>query len=151
MGISEIKAAGHLTREDVLPLLQALPGWGPLTTIVFSHGCVFEFKGAFPRGEAAGGYYNLLGPVPGFHGHLRLDTLAAVGFQDRPHRGRESLALVFVTAEGETVFKVFLGRDASGEIFRAQRQHFEQLRNAASASDATAEAKNHPTSEETGS
>ena len=132
MATSKPSGAKRLSREDVLALLQVLPGWGPVTTIVFAHGCVFEFKGAFPRGETAGGYYNLLGPVPGFHGHLRLDTLAAMRFQDRPHRGRESLALVFETATGDTVFKVFLGRDARGDILSAQRRRFDQLRRAAS-------------------
>ncbi len=136
MAGTDSQPAGHLPREAVLPLLQALPDWGPVTTIVFAYGCVFEFKGAFPDGEKAGGYYNLRGPLPGFHGHLRLDTLAAVRFQQRPHRGRESMALVFTTRAGESVFKVFLGRDANGDIVSTQRERFERLR-ASSQADAT--------------
>lgn len=34
-------------------LLEILSRWGPLTTIVFSGGSVFEFKGAFPEGSVA--------------------------------------------------------------------------------------------------
>lgn len=112
----------------VLSVLKALPEWGPLTTIVFASGCVFEFKGPFPSGEVADGYYNLQGPVPGLHGHLRLQALAEIHFQERPHRGRESLALVFADDAGRTVFKVFLGRDEQGDICAEQRLLFRQLK-----------------------
>ncbi len=121
------------TAPTVLSVLEALPAWGPVTTIVFASGCVFEFKGPFPEGEVAQGYYNLHGPVPGLHGHLHLGALAAFHFQERPHRGRESLALVFVDGSGKTVFKVFLGRDEQGAIHSHQRRMFERLKGTCSA------------------
>lgn len=121
-----------LSREQVLPLLELLPDWGDFTTIVFSAGCVFEFKGPFPRGQADGEYYNLGESVPGLHGHLRLAALDHVRFQDRPHRGRDSYAFVFETAEGKTVFKVFLGRDGEGRIHPSQLSGFHRIRDALS-------------------
>lgn len=117
-----------LQHEQVLPLLQALPHWGNTVTIVFSGGCVFEFKGPFPGGTLAEGFYNLDGPVPGFHGHLRLGALQRVRFQDKPHRGRDSYAFVFEDAAGSTVFKVFLGRDSEGEIIATQLEQFQRIR-----------------------
>jgi putative heme utilization carrier protein HutX len=117
-----------LNREQVLPLLRALPGFGNTVTIVFAGGCVFEFKGPFPGGETAEGYYNLEGPVPGLHGHLRLEALDRVRFQDRPHRGRASYAFVFEDTAGRTVFKVFLGRGEDGEILPAQLDAFKRMR-----------------------
>ena len=117
-----------LDNDQVLPLLRALPHWGLLTTIIFSGGCVFEFKGPFPTGNIAEGFFNLDGPVPGFHGHLRLDALQQVAFQDRPHRGRASYAFVFEDGSGHTVFKVFLGRDDNGEILVAQLEEFNRIR-----------------------
>jgi putative heme utilization carrier protein HutX len=117
-----------LTKEHVLPLLQRLPDLGPMTTIVFSGGCVFEYKGPFPPGRVAEGFYNLEGTRPGFEGHLRLDSLARVRFQDRPHRGRASYAFVFADEGGSTVFKVFLGRDEQGEIYPDQLAFFERVR-----------------------
>ncbi len=117
-----------LQREQVLPLLESLPHWGYLVTIVFAEGNVFEFKGPFPEGSVAEGYYNLDGPSPGLHGHLRLDKLARVRFQDKPHRGRDSYAFVFETEDGNTVFKVFLGRDVSGEVIAAQLEEFQRIR-----------------------
>ncbi len=117
-----------LDRTQVLPLLESLADWGHLTTIVFSAGCVFEFKGPFPRGEVGEGFYNLDGPVPGFHGHLRLEALKRVRFQDKPHRGRASYAFVFEDDEGGTVFKVFLGRGEDGEVVPAQLEEFQRIR-----------------------
>jgi putative heme utilization carrier protein HutX len=117
-----------LTKEHVLPLLQRLPDLGPMTTIVFSGGCVFEYKGPFPPGRVAEGFYNLEGTRPGFEGHLRLESLARVRFQDRPHRGRASYAFVFEDDGGRTVFKVFLGRDEQGEIYADQLAFFDSMR-----------------------
>lgn len=79
----------------------------------------------------AEGFYNLEGPVPGFHGHLRLDRIAHVRFQNKPHRGRKSYAFCFEENGGETVFKIFLGRDTEGELIPEQVAAFQRLRNQA--------------------
>lgn len=118
----------ELTAETALPLLRKLSTIGDTTTVILHGGCVFEFKGPFPAGEVAEGFYNLDGPVPGFHGHLRLDAMARIRFQDRPHRGRASYAFVFEDAAGKSLFKVFLGRDDSGEIYPEQLNFFNKLR-----------------------
>jgi hypothetical protein len=117
-----------LGQDQVLPLLRALPAWGNTVTIIFSGGCVFEFKGPFPGGEIGEGYYNLAGPLPGLHGHLRLDAMQRVRFQDRSHRGRASYAFVFDDEQGNTLFKVFLGRSEEGEILPRQLDEFQRIR-----------------------
>ncbi|ALO47155.1 heme utilization cystosolic carrier protein HutX [Pseudohongiella spirulinae] len=119
-----------LPQDQVLPLLKNLTTLGDMTTIVFSGGCVFEFKGPFPAGELGEDFYNLDGPVPGLHGHLRVAAMHHVRFQDRPHRGRDSYAFVFETAEGQVIFKVFLGRDSQGQIFPEQLAAFNNIRDA---------------------
>lgn len=116
-----------LPASQVRPLLEELPRWGNTTTIVIHEGCVFEFKGPFPSGAVAEGYYNLNGPVPGFHGHIKLDRITAVRFQVRPHRGRASYAFVFEAAGGAVVFKVFLGRDDAGELLPRQVERFNEI------------------------
>lgn len=122
-------AAAHtLPGSQALALLEALPEWGDLVTIVLHGGCVFEFKGPFPRGSVGRGFYNLDGPVPGFHGHLRLDAIDHIGFQDRPHAGRPAYALTFNDREARNLFKVFLGRDAEGAIWPEQLARFDALR-----------------------
>lgn len=118
--MSDTAMPGELAQE----LLETLSEWGTMVTIIIHGGSVFEFKGPFPKGSVAEGFYNLNGPVPGLHGHLNLKQVKQISFQDKQHRGRESYAFVFENAEGEVIFKVFLGRDEKGELLAEQKQRF---------------------------
>ncbi|KZX77124.1 hypothetical protein A3715_11645 [Oleiphilus sp. HI0009] len=114
--------------EQAQGLLELLSTWGPLTTIVFSGGCVFEFKGAFPKGTLGEGFYNFgHGNAAGFQGHLNLKNVKAITFQDKLHRGRQSYAFVFRDKNNDCIFKVFLGRDESGELIHAQVDGFKEM------------------------
>lgn len=117
-----------LPADLVIPLLCELPKLGSTTTVILHGSCVFEFTGIFPAGELGEGYYNLNGAEPGFHGHLRLEAMSRVRFQDRPHRGRASYAFVFENDEGECLFKVFIGREKNGELIQSQLTFFQQIR-----------------------
>ncbi len=108
-------------------LLTEIASWGDVTTILFVHGSVFEFKGPFPKGQSHSGFYNLEGPTPGLHGHLNLAAVDHIAFQDTPRRGRAAYALVFKTQSQDIVFKVFLGRDKQGEILKPQLERFLEL------------------------
>ena len=116
-----------LAGSEAENLLRSLSQWGPTTTVVLHGGCVFEFKGPFPDGSVGEGYYNLTGSDWGFHGHIRLDAVHSIGFQQRQHRGRDSYAFVFLNKQGETLFKVFLGRDPSGCVYPDQIRKFQQI------------------------
>lgn len=115
-----------LSDFDVESLLTELPEWGKVTVIIIHAGSVFEFKGSFPQGFKAHGYYNLDSQGDGFEGHLNVDKIATVELQSKLHRGRPSYAFVFKT-EKEAMFKVFLGRDANGEILPEQLEKFNAL------------------------
>jgi putative heme utilization carrier protein HutX len=108
-------------------LLEEIADWAWVTTIVVHGGSVFEFKGPFPKGEEGHGFYNLHGDMPGFHAHLNLELVSHIRFQDKPHRGRESYAFVFENADNEVIFKLFLGRDSSGELISTQTERFKAL------------------------
>jgi hypothetical protein len=127
-----------LPGSRAVEVLEALTSWGDLVTIVLHGGCVFEFKGPFPGGSVARGHYNLDGELPGFHGHLRLDAINHIGFQDRPHAGRIAHALTFNDHARSNLFKVFLGRDADGDIYPQQMEAYETLRSTATALPLTA-------------
>lgn len=109
-------------------ILEALPSWGDVVTIVLHGACVFEYKGPFPPGAVGRGYYNLQGTHPGFEGHIKLDAIDHIAFQDRPHAGRIAHALTFNDREGRNIFKVFLGREGDGSIRANQLAAYEQLR-----------------------
>lgn len=114
--------------ERLWALIGELPDWGKVTVIVQSEGSVFEFKGDFPKGSIAHGYYNFMHHKNPFHGHLFVDGMAEVAFVSKPHRGAESHSLVFLSPAGNCVFKVFLGRDDSRKLIPEQVQRFKQLK-----------------------
>ena len=92
-----------MSGQNAQQLLEQISDWGSMTTIVIHGGSVFEFTGPFPK------------------------ATVAEGFQTKPHRGRESYAFVFEDANGDVIFKVFLGRDEKGELIASQREKFYQL------------------------
>lgn len=125
--LSKVIEESVLAGEQAEVLMRKLATWGNTTTIVIHGGCVFEFKGPFPEGSIAQGYYNLDGPVPGFHGHINLDAIKQIAFQDKLHRGRQSYAFVFQDKDGSNIFKVFLGRDEQGELIPMQVDAFKKI------------------------
>lgn len=124
---SSVETNQSLRGQQAETLLRTLSTWGNTTTIVLHGGCVFEFKGPFPLGSIAQGFYNLNGPNPGFHGHIRLESIACISFQNKPHRGRESYAFVFRDSHDEIIFKVFLGRQRDGQLIAHQVAEFKRI------------------------
>jgi putative heme utilization carrier protein HutX len=106
-----------------LELLAEISTWDNTVTIILHGGSVFEFKGIFPPGELVSGFYNLSGKN-GFEGHLNLTKVASIAFQSKLHRGRESYAFVFQDIAGQCIFKIFVGRDQTGELHPLQKQRY---------------------------
>lgn len=122
--IADVKVS--LPGARALGLLADIHTWGKTTTIILHGGCVFEFKGVFPLGTEAQGFYNLKGES-GFEGHINPKAIARISFQTKPHRGREAYAFVFEDEQGESIFKIFLGRDEQGELLAPQVEKFKAL------------------------
>ncbi|MGL6148189.1 MAG: heme utilization cystosolic carrier protein HutX [Plesiomonas sp.] len=115
--------------ERAQTLLESLTEWGTLTTIIESEGSIFEFKGAFPAGKPAHGYFNLYTKsAEGLHGHLKLDQVAHIALLEKPFMGKESYSLLFFAQSGRCIFKVYLGRDSKRQLFPEQISRFNQLR-----------------------
>ncbi len=115
-----------LDKANSLPILEALPSYGKVTVIIIHGGCVFEYKGSFPKGAIAHGFYNLDSQGEGFEGHINIEKIENIELATKLHRGRPSYSINFKNAQ-ETIFKVFLGRDENGEIFSDQLEKFQQL------------------------
>ncbi|MEF9996883.1 MAG: heme utilization cystosolic carrier protein HutX [Burkholderiaceae bacterium] len=109
-----------------VPVLEDIATWGEVTTIVNSADLIFEVTGDFPRGSVGHGFYNLESRS-GLHGHLRHEHCGAIYFVRRPFMKKETASVLFANAAGEIMFKVFLGRDASGELRCDQLERFAAL------------------------
>ncbi|ACJ30646.1 Conserved hypothetical protein [Shewanella piezotolerans WP3] len=136
LNVSEFEVVSALPTEQLalLPvsekdaLLTSLPEWGNMTTIVSASGSIFEFKGSFPKGKYAHGYYNLITKGDGLHGHLKLDDISAIALISKPFRGTESHSINFFGPAGEVVFKVYLGRDKKRVLLPEQVARFKAIK-----------------------
>ena len=118
--------------EKAQIVLESVSAWGNVTTIILHGGSVFEFKGPFPKGTLAEGFYNLRGAgegaSAGFEGHINLSLVTRIDFQERQHRGRDSYALVFNNKDNQPIFKIFVGRDNQGDLIASQLDAFHALK-----------------------
>ena len=107
-------------------ILTSVAQWGIFTTIIEKGGSIFEIKDRFPEGIVGRGYYNLnmKGDQGALHGHLKLDNIAQIAFVSLPFRGKESYNIAFIAENGETIFKIYLGRDEQRQLFPEQVEHF---------------------------
>jgi heme iron utilization protein len=100
--------------------------WGDTTVIIHSDDGVMEFSGPVRAGAVSRGYYNIPGPA-GFHGHLRHERCADIGFVERPFFGRPQASILFFNIDGGIMFKVFVGRDDKRELLADQLSMFRAL------------------------
>lgn len=100
---------------------------GPVVVVTNTSDAILEYKGSFPVGELSHGFYNLQGEKVGLHGHLRPQRCKNIYFVQRPFMKKQTACILFINLEGETMFKIFLGRDETGEICSQQLGVFQAL------------------------
>ena len=59
---------------------------------------------------------------------MKLDSIAQIAFVSLPFRGKESYNIAFIAHNGETIFKVYLGRDEQRQLFPEQVEKFNAFR-----------------------
>jgi hypothetical protein len=116
-----------LPAEQAQRLLSDIADWGKVTCIIEVSGFVFEVKAPLPKGKNAYGYYNLSHESDGLQGHLKLDNLSAIALLTRKVRGKLSYYVQFFDHEGNSVFKIYLGRNQDGEVNPEQIVRFNAL------------------------
>ena len=116
--------------ERTEEILQAVSNWGVFTTIIEKEGSIFEIKDRFPSGIIGRGYYNLnmKDNEGAIHGHLKLDNIAQIAFVSLPFRGKESYNIAFIAHSGQTIFKIYLGRDEKRQLFPEQVELFKSFK-----------------------
>ncbi len=108
-------------------VLSDIAGWGDITFICHSKDAIVEFCGPLPQGRIGHGMYNLQGGKTGLSGHLRPENCKAIFFVRRPFMGVDTMSIQFFNAEGETIFKVYVGRDEQRKLKADQIERFTRL------------------------
>jgi putative heme utilization carrier protein HutX len=116
----------RISGEHFIEVMQDISGWGDITFIVHTKDAIVEFEGPLPRGTSGHGFYNLQGGR-GLSGHLRATNCRAIVFLRRPFMGTETLSVQLFNAEGEAMFKIFVGRDQNRRLKADQVDRFAAL------------------------
>jgi putative heme utilization carrier protein HutX len=106
--------------------MQDISQWGSVTIISHTRDAILEFEGPLPTGSMGHGFYNLSGGSA-LSGHLRADNCKAIVFLRRPFMGKETMSVQFFNADGEAMFKIFVGRDKTKQLKADQVEKFSQL------------------------
>ncbi|HBR99210.1 MAG TPA: heme utilization cystosolic carrier protein HutX [Gammaproteobacteria bacterium] len=139
LGATELEVLRHMPEgmATELPatqfeaILKDVKTWGNVTTIVESAGSIFELKCPFPNGSSKFGYYNLGGPDTPFHGHLKLDTVAAIFLVSKLFHGVMTHQIMFIDTAGGCIFKIYLGRNKDRSFIEGQEARFTALKSLA--------------------
>ena len=109
-------------------VMNAVATWGDITLIVNNTAAIIEVTASIPQGSRGNGFFNLHEKGNPLGGHLRPEQIDSIFFVSRPFMGKESHSLQFFDAFGNCAFKIYLGRDADGNIKLDQLSHFIDLK-----------------------
>ncbi len=116
----------RIAGEHFIDVMQDISGWGGITFIVHTKDAIVEFEGPLPSGSSGHGFYNLKGGN-GLSGHLRATNCRSIVFLRRPFMSTETLSVQFFNADGEAMFKIFVGRDEKRRLKADQVERFAAL------------------------
>ncbi|MCC7348731.1 MAG: heme utilization cystosolic carrier protein HutX [Variibacter sp.] len=116
----------RISGEHFIDVMQDIAGWGGIIFIVHSKDAIVEFEGPLPGGSSGHGFYNLKGGG-GLSGHLRATNCRAIVFLRRLFMGTPTMSVQFFNADGEAMFKIFVGRDESRRLKADQVERFSAL------------------------
>jgi len=123
---NEMRRANAKHFDEIMNMIAT---WGNVTTIVQTGSVVLEAKGMLPVGSHGHGYFNLMGDKNySVGGHIRADLLSAIYFVERPFMGLISMSVQFYSLAGESMFKVYLGRDEKRQLLSEQIEKFKDMR-----------------------
>ncbi len=116
----------RISGAHFIDVMQDIAGWGGIIFIVHSKDAIVEFEGPLPGGTLGHGFYNLKGGN-GLSGHLRAANCRTIMFLRRPFMGTDTLSMQFFNADGEAMFKIFVGRDETRRLKADQVARFAAL------------------------
>jgi putative heme utilization carrier protein HutX len=116
----------RISGEHFVDVMQDISNWGGTTFIVHTKDVIAEFEGPLPSGTSGHGFYNLKGGG-GLSGHLRATNCSAIIFLRRLFMGVETQSVQFFNADGEAMFKIFVGRDENRQLKADQIKRFAAL------------------------
>ena len=135
LGVSEWAVVSQLTSEVMQEvdaaafdkIMQEVTNWGEITFIVRNGSVIAEIKGIVPQGTYGRGYFNFAHDVSPISGHINVANLAHICFVQKAAMGMESLSIQFFDKQGDSMFKIYLGRGEDKKHILAQIDAYNKL------------------------
>lgn len=118
----------------IVEILQAIAAWNEsVTFIAHTPDAIVEVSGKLPNGKVGRGFYNFDHPETdgGVHGHIYYENCASIYLLERPFMGKATCSLNFINRNGGAMFKIFVGRDETGDLKQHQIEAMRKLFDAA--------------------
>ena len=114
----------------IVEILQAIAAWNEsVTFIAHTPDAIVEVSGKLPNGKVGRGFYNFDHPETdgGVHGHIYYENCASIYLLERPFMGKATCSLNFINRNGGAMFKIFVGRDETGDLKQHQIEAMRKL------------------------
>lgn len=100
--------------------------WGDVMFLIHSGDIIAEISGELPPGKHSDKYFNLR-HQKGLSGHIRAEHCQYIAFIERTFMKMATASIVFLNHAGQSMFKIFVGRDEKHQLKTEQLEKYRTL------------------------
>lgn len=100
--------------------------WGEVMFLIHSGDIIAEISGELPPGTHSDKYFNLR-HQKGLSGHIRAEHCQYIAFIERKFMKMSTASIIFLNHSGQSMFKIFVGRDAKHQLKTDQLEKYRSL------------------------
>lgn len=102
--------------------------WGDVLFLIHTGDIIAEISGELPPGTHSQKYFNLR-HQKGLSGHIKAEHCQYIAFIERKFMKMSTASIIFLNHLGQSMFKIFVGRDEKHQLKAEQLEKFRALAN----------------------
>ncbi|MCX8578498.1 MULTISPECIES: heme utilization cystosolic carrier protein HutX [unclassified Gilliamella] len=102
--------------------------WGDVLFLIHTGDVIAEISGELPPGSHSQKYFNLR-HQKGLSGHIKAEHCQYIAFIERKFMKMSTASMIFLNHMGQSMFKIFVGRDEKHQLKQDQLEKFRALAN----------------------
>lgn len=100
--------------------------WGDVLFLIHTGDIIAEISGELPPGNHSQKYFNLR-HQKGLSGHIKAEHCQYIAFIERKFMKMSTASMIFLNYMGQSMFKIFVGRDEKHQLKPEQLEKFRAL------------------------
>ena len=100
--------------------------WGDVLFLIHTGDIIAEISGELPPGTHSQKYFNLR-HQKGLSGHIKAEHCLHIAFIERKFMKMSTASIIFLNHLGQSMFKIFVGRDEKHQLKADQLEKFRAL------------------------